>query len=116
MFHVKNYGGSAVLSHLFNQAFVSSELFCSDSKLRDDVNAKLDETHRILDTYLVDCREYSVVLAILSSSTKALDIPFFSKVSLRNVWKQMESFGYKVFLQKVQISASTTKKLERKKT
>jgi uncharacterized protein (TIGR04141 family) len=115
LFHVKIYGGSAVLSHLFNQAFVSSELFCSDEKFRTDVNNMLDSSHKIQNVSSVDCRDYSIVLGILSNSVKPLNIPFFSKVSLRNVWKQIESFGYKVYLQKVQISGLPKKKAVKKK-
>ena len=39
--HVKKYGQSGVLSHLFAQGVVSGELFRSDIKFRQKVNQKL---------------------------------------------------------------------------
>jgi uncharacterized protein (TIGR04141 family) len=38
LIHVKRYGGSSVLSHLFSQGLVSAQLTLSDPKFRDKVN------------------------------------------------------------------------------
>lgn len=100
--HVKHYGGSSVLSHLFLQGVVSSELFIADKDFRQKVNEKLSDSHKI-DNVANRPRasDYEVIFAIISSSDKDLEIPFFSKVSLRNAKRRLETYGYKVALQKI---------------
>lgn len=100
--HVKHYGGSSVLSHLFSQGVVSGELFIADKDFRQKVNEKLSDSHKINN---VEKRpnpsDYEVIFGIISSSEKDLEIPFFSKVSLRNAKRRLETYGYKVSLQKI---------------
>ena len=55
-----------------------------------------------------DARGYEVVFAIISKSKKPLDIPFFSKVSLRNARKRLEAYGYRVTKKKISIFDDTT--------
>ncbi len=102
--HVKQYGGSAVLSHLFSQGVVSGELFLADKGFRKKVNNKLPGSHKITNP---DPRpnpvEYEVIFAIISSSPKKLEIPFFSKVSLRNAKQRLEAYGYIVHLLKIEV-------------
>ena len=100
--HVKHYAGSSVLSHLFSQGLVSGELFLRDRKFRDKVNAKLEDGFKLQDVAnKPEAKDYRVVFAIISSSKKSLDIPFFSKVSLRNAKNRLETFGYTVSLIKI---------------
>ena len=115
LYHVKIYGGSAVLSHLFNQAMVSAELFSAEKKYRDDVNILLATTHKFAQTSSIIAKEYSVIIGILSTSKKPLNIPFFSKVSLKNAAKQIESLGYNLYIQKVPIINLPPKKPRVKK-
>src|SRR5439155_10506573 len=83
--HVKHYGGSSVLSHLFYQGIVSGELFLADADFRTKVNDKLLKSHKLADPFKQPAaKDYEVVFAIISMSPKKLDLPFFSKVSLRN--------------------------------
>lgn len=100
--HVKHYGGSSVLSHLFSQGVVSGELFIADKGFRQKVNKKLSASHKIAN---IDNRpnasDYDVIFAIISSSDRDLEIPFFSKVSLRNSKRRLETYGYKVALLKI---------------
>lgn len=102
--HVKHYGGSSVLSHLFSQGVVSGELFLGDKKFRQQVIKLIPKSHRI---FQADTRpnpaEYEVIFAVISKSRKELNLPFFSKVSLRNAKRRLETFGYKsVSLVKIQ--------------
>jgi uncharacterized protein (TIGR04141 family) len=102
MVHVKRYGGSSVLSHLFAQGVVSGELFVSDADFRQKLNAKLPNAHKFPDPSLRPmANQYEIVYAIISESGNPLDIPFFSKVSLRNSKRRLTSFGYNVALQKI---------------
>lgn len=108
LFHVKKYGGSSVLSHLFNQGLVSAELMLSDPDFRAKVNDKLSATAKFPD---VDAKpvaaDYTVVYGVISGSSKQLDIPFFSKVSLRNAKRRLEMIGYKVSVQKIESTKTT---------
>ena len=47
--HVKRYGNSSVLSHLFAQGVVSGELFISDPEFRMKLNGKLPPDLRLPD-------------------------------------------------------------------
>lgn len=100
--HVKRYGGSAVLSHLFSQGVASGELFIADADFRKKVNEKLSDSHKIAN--VADrpvASEYQVIFAIISASANDLEVPFFSKVSLRTAKRRLETYGYKVALQKI---------------
>jgi uncharacterized protein (TIGR04141 family) len=101
--HVKYYGGSSVLSHLFSQGLVSGELMISDSNYRKKVLEKItDSNFKLLkEKQKPKPVEFEIIYAIISSSRKPLDIPFFSKVSLKNAKTRLESFGYRVSLTKI---------------
>lgn len=98
MVHVKYYGGSSVLSHLFSQGLVAAETLASSSDFRKRVNAELRQ-NRIEEP--LNTGDFHVVYAIISASRKPLDIPFFSKVTLKNAKVRLEGFGFKVSLQKI---------------
>lgn len=103
--HVKHYSGSAQLSHLFNQGVVSGELFAEDSDFRTKVNEHLPDALKLPDTATrPDPTQYEVVFAIISKSDKPLDIPFFSKVSIRNAQRRLAGYGYKVTKKKIETS------------
>lgn len=94
--HVKRYSGSAQLSHLFAQGAVSGELFVQDAQFREKLNEKLPQGHKLADpAEQPDAREYEIVFAIVVGSDD-LDIPFFSKVSLRNARRRLRGYGYTV--------------------
>jgi uncharacterized protein (TIGR04141 family) len=99
--HVKRYGGSSVLSHLFAQGVVSADLFVQDPNFRKSVNKHLPATHK-LPTAAVRASDYEVVYAIVSRSKSALDLPFFSKVSLRVAVRRIRALGYNVSLAKIE--------------
>lgn len=100
--HVKRYSGSSQLSHLFSQGVVSGELFLAESEFRIKVNNELPASHKFSnETDKPKASDYEIVYAIISSSNNDLEIPFFSKVSLRNAKRRLETYGYKVSLQKI---------------
>jgi uncharacterized protein (TIGR04141 family) len=103
--HVKKYGGSSVLSHLFQQGVVAAESFISDAKFRADVNSKLGDAYKLSD---VDARpnpaEYEICYAVMSGVPGELRIPFFSKVVMKNAVKRLVAFGYRVTKKKIPIS------------
>lgn len=96
--HIKRYGGSSVLSHLFSQAAVSGELLCSDASFRKKANAKIKQDSLKLSVDAFEPRDYEIVLGIINWSKKELSLPFFSRVSLRATARRLMLFGYKVTL------------------
>lgn len=104
LLHVKRYSGSAQLSHLFAQGAVSGELFVSDALFRAKLNEKLADGHKLADVETrPNPQDYEVVFAIISKSAKPLSIPFFSKVSLRNAYRRLHGYGYRVAKKKIQV-------------
>jgi uncharacterized protein (TIGR04141 family) len=103
MIHVKKYGGSNILSYLFSQGVVAGELFVSDPAFREKLNVKLPDSHKLADTQTRPIApEHEIVYAVISNSQSDLDMPFFSKVSLRNARRRLSGFGYNVSIRKVQ--------------
>jgi uncharacterized protein (TIGR04141 family) len=105
LIHVKRYGQSSVLSHLFMQGLVSAESLLSDARFRKAVNEKLPATHQLADPNARPLpSQYEVVFAIGSTELGVLKLPFFSRVTLRNVARTlMQSFGYTVAVSKIRI-------------
>lgn len=113
--HVKRYGGSSLLSHLFNQGFVSGELFKMDRVYRKLLDKKLPKSHEIAN---VDAeprpKEYKIVYAIVSEYGEELSLPFFSKISLRHVATRLMAMGFDVEIAKIGVSETKkkTKKIQ----
>lgn len=95
LIHVKRYGGSSSLSHLFQQGAVSAELFASESRFRQEVNSLLPHSERV-DVNTIDPRSYEVAFLIVNKSDKEFRLPFFSKVTLQSVARRLRGYGYKV--------------------
>jgi len=104
LIHVKHYGGSSHLSHLFSQGAVSGELFVADSAFREKLNDKLPAGHKLAHPESrPNAGDYEIVFGVISNSLKPLDIPFFSKVSLKNAKRRLAGYGYqKITLKKIQ--------------
>ena len=104
MIHVKKYGGSSVLSHLFFQGAVSGELFVSDGEFRAKLNRELPRGYKLPNPKASrpNAAQYEIVYAIISRSANPLDLPFFSKVSFRNARRRLVSYGYSVTKKKIQ--------------
>lgn len=102
LIHIKKNGGSAYLSHLFNQAAVSAELLL-DNSFRKKVNEKLED-NKFEKKFPTDfnAADYTIVVAIINKyHEERPKIPFFSKVSLGYTIKRMRNFGYKVELKNI---------------
>jgi uncharacterized protein (TIGR04141 family) len=97
--HVKHYGFSGKLSHLFSQGTVSAELFRSDPYFRKHVRAGLPDglkSHCVEETSPQG--DFEVGYAIICRKGKPLRLPFFSKVNLRNAASLLGAMGYRVTL------------------
>lgn len=94
--HIKHYSGSSVLSHLFQQGTVSAFMTAGDMEFRKKVNAILPTTHKLPESSAFATSNFQVVYAIGTRDPIGFDMPFFSKVSLRNSVRQLRVSGYRV--------------------
>lgn len=116
--HVKKFGGSACLSHLFAQGYVSGDLFVTDEIFRKGVRKKLLKPP--FESLFPDKRpianKYSIVYVIITKSAKDLNVPFFSKVNLKNFKRVLEAYGYNIFITKVLNVAPVKKPIRKRKS
>jgi len=102
--HTKRYSGSSVLSHLFAQGHIASELFADDSEYREKMRAKLPDAMKyLIPPDRIDPAKYTVVYAIVGRSPErrklAELLPFFSRVNLYRTAQRLKRIGYKVDVQ-----------------
>jgi len=101
--HVKKYGGSSVLSHLFNQGVVSAECFIRDSVFRVKLNGHLPDDFKFeAPEETPDAKAYEVCYAIMSDKPGALELPFFSKVALKHASVRVRMLGFRVTKLKIE--------------
>lgn len=106
LIHIKRYGGSSLLGHLFNQGLVSGSLLRDDKDFVAKVNLELPATHQLVETGVIprDVASYTIVFAIVSESKDPLSIPFFARVALRHAHRQLVNLNYgSVELAKIQV-------------
>ncbi len=104
--HVKKYSGSAVLSHLFNQGLVSTQLIKSDDDFRARAAEKLKSENPDFEFALDRDCVHEVVYAIATiDDDERPTIPFFSKVTFYYVKKQFEMLGIPVSLKAVHVGS-----------
>jgi uncharacterized protein (TIGR04141 family) len=109
--HAKVYHGSAVLSHLFAQATVSGQTFKSDAAFRAKVNAMLPTSHRIGNPgAAVVASDYRIVLAIIGGPGSCKQLPFFSRLTLRNCHRVLDAYGYRVAMSHIPYAPTYAKK------
>jgi uncharacterized protein (TIGR04141 family) len=102
--HVKYYRSSATLSHLFSQGFVASEAFIGDVDFRKRLNEKLPKSSKLS---CVDARpdpsSYKIVYAIATNKKIPKELPFFSKVTLKNALKTLKTLNYSVSISAIKV-------------
>lgn len=98
--HVKKWGQSAVLSHLFAQGLVSADLFAHNAQFRDKARQRIGGDW--VPKERPNAARYEVAFALISRSSKKIHLPFFSQVNLRACAEQLRGRGYRVTLTKIQ--------------
>ena len=100
MIHVKKYGGSQVIGHLFNQGLVSARMLF-DQTFRTEVNNRLPDGWDVpMDGFTP--RHYEVVYGIISKKRdERPHIPLFSKVVFHDIYHTLTGFGYGVSLKAI---------------
>lgn len=102
--HVKRYGSSSVLSHLFMQGLNSAE-YLSDNEFRLILNKKLKPKWRVPAGSKFKPSEYEIVFAIIQRGNQLKpQIPFFSMVTLKNVYKRLTTRGFKVAILRIDVT------------
>lgn len=100
--HVKRYGGSSVMSHLFNQGLVSMDLVKSEPKFVEKSNqviSRLDSSNRFS---ISKEGAHEVIYGIVTKKPGKLpNVPFFSKVAFHHVRKRLESMGVRVSIKSI---------------
>jgi uncharacterized protein (TIGR04141 family) len=101
--HVKRYGGSSVLSHLFYQGLVSGELFIREDEFKSELNKRIGGS--LHKTYLRNIEHrFSIIYAIISEYDEDLSIPLFSKISIKHAVSRLKALGYHIELAKISVS------------
>lgn len=102
--HVKKYGSSALLNHLFAQAYQSIEMLVNSPEVIDQVNVHLNGTAlNLAFDHTMSPRNHRIILAIMDHRTEDFTFPFFAKVSLRHYARKIKSMGFNVELAKIPI-------------
>lgn len=96
--HVKHYGGSSSLSHLFAQGLVSAQLIKSDDAFRRKAQDKIDSVKPNCFTLKRDSIKEVVYAIITKHGDSRPRIPFFSMVSLDVARRRLESMDVNVSL------------------
>lgn len=104
LLYVKKYSGSSVLSHLFNQGSIAGELLIADeafrTKLREDYMPVA--YHASVPAARPDARTYKIIFVVIArAGQNTVQLPFFSKIALRNCARHLQAFGYEVYLNPV---------------
>jgi uncharacterized protein (TIGR04141 family) len=110
MIHVKRRkGGSSPLSHLFGQALVSGLLLAREPLYVDGVRKMLAKQGQKLSA---DVRpaDHPVVLALMMPKLtgKQGNLPFFSKVNLREHVRPLQTAGFDVFVDEIDATTDKT--------
>lgn len=105
LLHVKRYSGSATLSHLFSQAVVSATAFMNDATFRKRINGYLPKGQKLANPQKrPEASKFDVVFAVISVSKKAaVELPFFSRISLVAAVQRLQGFGFRVSFGKIAV-------------
>jgi uncharacterized protein (TIGR04141 family) len=95
--HVKRKGASSVLSHLFFQGFVSAEAFLEHREFRENIRLDRPEVSHLIPADALDLSEFQVIYALIAETGARL--PFFSKVALTAIVRQLRHMRYGIALQ-----------------
>ena len=96
--HVKRYGSSQVLSHLFNQGRVAAKLLINDSRFRSAAREKFPDGAPFSVDEQPDPRSLKIEFLIGSKLGDNQKLPLFARVVLANVFTELKGYGFDVSL------------------
>lgn len=94
--HVKRRSKSQTLIHLFLQGHVSAEAFLDYPALREQIREAMPAVALLVPAERPDPAQYQVIYALLHEGNATL--PFFSKVALASINRQLRRMNYRVAL------------------
>lgn len=105
LIHVKRFGKSSKLSHLFFQGMNSARLFRISPEFRKALSTSIEDDQSLAKQLAEEPipRKYRVVFAIASSSASRLHLPLFSKLSLRQAFSELNGLGFRTAAAKIEI-------------
>jgi uncharacterized protein (TIGR04141 family) len=92
--HVKRRGRSSLLSHLFMQGYVAAEAFIDYKPLRSKIRNVFPHLQHLIPEENPTPSDYEIVYALLHEGQ--MHFPFFSKVALMSIFKQLRRMNYRV--------------------
>ncbi|WP_239374930.1 TIGR04141 family sporadically distributed protein [Snodgrassella gandavensis] len=109
LIHIKRDSGSSALSHLFAQGKISAELLLFDVAFREKINSILPASHKLENiTQNPNAQDFEVIFAIAShNKNHSKELPLFSKINLRNTYKNFQKYGMKASLKFIETSSKT---------
>lgn len=100
LIHIKKYGGSSVLSHLFNQGMVSAELINRSSEFVKKANEKIEDKQ----FKLKQGKKHEVVFGIISKYNEERPrLPFFSKITATKAAQEIKHNQFDVSIKRIKI-------------
>ncbi len=105
LIHVKRFGKSSKLSHLFYQGMNSARLLRISPEFRKALSKSIEDDQSLAKQLAEEPaqRKYRVVFAIASSSPSRLHLPLFSKLSLRQALSELNGLGFRTAVAKIEI-------------
>ncbi len=95
MIHLKRYGSSKVLGHLFNQGYVSGDLLINSVEYKKKLNEKVADDFKIHD---IDPADFTIAYVIGTKHPESQNFPLFSKITLTKAYDQLRKKGFNVTL------------------
>lgn len=95
LIHLKRYGSSAVLGHLFNQGYVSADLLLNSVEFKRKLNEKLGDMCNLNE---IIPSEFTVAYVISSKYPSNVNLPLFSKITLTKAYDELRKKGFNVTL------------------
>ncbi len=96
LYHIKDYHGSATLSHLFAQGTVSARLLL-ERDFRSEIRTRFGAiVQQVIPEANITPSEYEVVFGIICEPTRNIpvDLPFFSKLRLLEAVRELRRLGF----------------------
>jgi|GEM_PF-1962186 len=95
LIHLKRYGSSSLLGHLFNQGFVSGDLLINSVEFKNKFNDKLEDGYKIDE---VNPTQFTIAYVIGSKYPNNFKLPLFSKITLTKAYDELRKKGFNVTL------------------
>jgi len=101
LIHIKKYAGSAALSHLFNQGATTIEMIRESNDFIKVANTKIQSITDNMDFLIDRNKTYEIVYAIICQDNLRPNIPFFSKIAIKNAIRRINLLNYSVKIKSI---------------